>query len=137
LLPQPRAVRGLDSICGQRLRDPRRDRGQRPPDISYKSGETLTGHETTRCQLDLYVPAPAKDLPCLVWFHGGGLIKGDKGGANTAAVAHALAGEGLVVAAANYRLSPGVKYPSYLEDAAAVVAWVQTRNGRPAGCLAN
>ena len=49
-------------------------------DIPYKSG-SLDEYETTRCKLDVFAPAEAKDLPCVVWFHGGGLTGGNKGGA--------------------------------------------------------
>ena len=31
-----------------------------------------------RCKLDVYAPEGAKDLPVVVWFHGGGLTSGDK-----------------------------------------------------------
>src|SRR5687768_8575162 len=72
-------------------------------DIAHKSDEDLSAYEKERCKLDLYVPAGAKDFPCLVWFHGGGLMEGDK---SNPTVLRALAEEGLVVVSANYRLSP-------------------------------
>src|SRR5205085_1924481 len=77
-----------------------------------------------RCQLDLYAPTGAKGLPCLIWLHGGGLIEGSKSGVPDQAICRALAGEEMLVACANYRLSPEAKYPAYVEDAAAAVAWV-------------
>ncbi len=88
-------------------------------DLPYKSGE-LDEYETTRCKLDVFAPAEAKDLPCVVWFHGGGLTGGNKGGA----LGPALAGEGIVVAMVNYRLSPKATYPAYCDDAAAAVSWM-------------
>lgn len=94
-------------------------------DLPYKEGPSLTEYETTRCRLDVHVPAGASDgLPVLVWFHGGGITAGDKGGNKTQPVASRLAQDGLVVASVNYRLSPKATYPAYLEDAAASVAWV-------------
>lgn len=93
-------------------------------DLPYKSGEGLSAYESQRCKLDIYAPANARDLPCIVWFHGGGLTAGDKSGDKTAAVCRAMAGEGWVVAAVNYRLSPQAKFPAYVDDAAASVAWM-------------
>lgn len=91
-------------------------------DVAYKTGAQLSEYERTRCKLDLYVPAGAKEAPCIVWFHGGGLTEGDKADGPDLRV---LAGEGFVVASANYRLSPKATFPAYVEDAAAAVAWVR------------
>ncbi|HEY3319428.1 MAG TPA: alpha/beta hydrolase fold domain-containing protein [Planctomycetota bacterium] len=100
-------------------------------DISYKTGDGLSEYEQTRCKLDLYAPDKAKNLPVVVWFHGGGLTGGDKKGAEK--LGRVLASEGLVFAAANYRLSPKATYPAYLEDAAAAVAWTIKHAGEYGG----
>ncbi len=92
-------------------------------DVAYKTGPALSEYERTRCALDVYAPAGAKDLPCVVWFHGGALTEGDKH--SVRAGARALAQDGVIVAAVNYRLSPRAPYPAYVEDAAAAVAWVR------------
>lgn len=102
-------------------------------DRPYKSGGLLTPYEKVRCKLDVYVPSDAKDLPCLVWFHGGNLVGGAKNDGDVGAVARALASDGFVVAVANYRLSPKVTYPAYLEDAAAAVAWMRANASRFGG----
>ena len=73
-----------------------------------------------RCVLDLYVPTGEKGFPTVVWFHGGGLTGGNK------SIPEALQNQGVAVVAVNYRLSPKVKAPVYIEDAAAAVAWVFT-----------
>jgi acetyl esterase/lipase len=96
-------------------------------DVAYKDGPELSDYEKTRCKLDLYAPTGAKDLPCVVWFHGGGITGGDKHGAR--AGGHALAADGVILAAVNYRLSPLAKYPAYVEDCAAAVAWVKRHAG--------
>jgi acetyl esterase/lipase len=93
--------------------------------VSYKVGGQLTDYEKERCQLDLYLPEGVKDFPTLVWFHGGGLQNGERDGKNTVALARSLAASGVAVASASYRLSPKVKYPAYLEDAAAAFAWTK------------
>ena len=94
-------------------------------DIAYKAGGSLSPYESERCHLDLYCPAGSKNLPCLVWFYGGGLTEGAKSQPHTQAICRALASDGILVVCADYRLSPKVKYPAYLEDAAAAVAWVK------------
>jgi len=71
-----------------------------------------------RCVLDIYYPTDIKNFPTIVWFHGGGLTSGEK------EILNALKEKGFAVVGVNYRLSPKVKSPKYIEDAAAAVAWV-------------
>lgn len=70
-----------------------------------------------RCVLDLYYPENTKDFPTVIWFHGGGLTGGEK------EIPEALTKKGIAVIGVNYRLSPKIKAPKYIEDAAAAVAW--------------
>ena len=70
------------------------------------------------CVLDIYYPEGKKDFATVVWFHGGGLSGGSK------EIPDALKNQGLCVVGVNYRLSPKIKAPAYIEDAAAAVAWV-------------
>jgi acetyl esterase/lipase len=72
----------------------------------------------SQCKLDLYYPKGAKDFPTIVWFHGGGITGGHK------EIPAALLEKGYAVIGVGYRLSPKVKAPAYIEDAAAAVAWV-------------
>ncbi|MEO1614688.1 MAG: alpha/beta hydrolase [Planctomycetota bacterium] len=69
------------------------------------------------CRLDIAIPADQSDFPTVVWFHGGGLKSGDK------KIPKALRERGIGVVSANYRLHPKVSAPTYIEDAAAAVAW--------------
>lgn len=71
-----------------------------------------------RCLLDVFYPEGARDLPVVVWFHGGGLTGGDKQWTPAA-----LLDGSFVVVRANYRLIPKVHVQVCIEDAAAVVAW--------------
>lgn len=71
-----------------------------------------------RCVLDIYFPTNKKNFATIVWFHGGGLKAGNK------EFPQALLKQGYCIVAVNYRLSPKVKAPAYIEDAAAAVAWV-------------
>lgn len=88
--------------------------------IPYYEGDALllTSYQRERCKLDIYYPHGQKGCPVVVWFHGGGMTSGSK------SIPSALQGQGLVIVAANYRLSPQAPCPAYIEDAAAAVAWV-------------
>ncbi len=98
-------------------------------DILYREGEGLTDYMRQRCRLDVYYPTNVKDFATVVWFHGGGLTGGNR------FVPAQLKEQGLAVVAVNYRLSPAVKSPVYVEDAAAAVAWtfknIETYGGSP------
>lgn len=84
--------------------------------IQYRSGE-LTDYMKERCKLDVYVPVGVDSFATVVWFHGGAMKAGNK------FIPEELEDKGIGVIAVNYRLYPKVKYPEYLHDAAAAVAW--------------
>ncbi len=71
-----------------------------------------------RCVLDIFYPADKKGYATIVWFHGGGLTSGNK------SIPERLKNQGMAVVAVNYRFYPKVKAPTYIDDAAASVAWV-------------
>lgn len=71
-----------------------------------------------QCLLDIYYPSNTNGFASLVWFHGGGLTKGNK------EIPKALKNQGICIVAVNYRLYPKVNAPKYIEDSAAAVAWV-------------
>jgi len=102
-------------------------------DLAYKEGPALTEYERSRCKLDLYLPEKGRNVPVLVWFHGGGLTEGSKDGQDM--MGSHFASRGIAVAMVNYRLSPMAKYPDYNRDAAAAVVWVSKHiaqyGGRP------
>lgn len=86
-------------------------------DIPYREA----GHDAyiaSNCKLDVYRPTNQKDYATVVWFHGGGLTGGSK------EIPEALMKQGVAVVSPEYRLSPKVNAPAYIEDAAAAVAWV-------------
>jgi len=87
--------------------------------ISYRTDDEEKQDEyiAERCKLDIYYPADKKDFTTVVWFHGGGITSGNKH------IPEKLKKQGIAVVAVNYRLSPKAKCPSYIEDAAAAVAW--------------
>lgn len=91
-------------------------------DVPYKEGENLSDYEKERCKLDLYLPEDATGFATIVYFHGGGLTAGSR--SDVAPVARSFAKGGVAVATPNYRFSKTVKFPAYMDDAAASVAWV-------------
>ena len=101
--------------------------------IPYKTGDSLSSYEKQRCLLDVYLPKEGKDFATLVWFHGGGLTAGSKDADSTKKVAQGLAQSGVAVVVPNYRLSPQAKYPAYIEDATAAVAWTLQNIGKHGG----
>ena len=95
-------------------------------DIAYKDDVvSQTPYEHERCKLDLTLPADAKGFPTYVWFYGGGLKNGGKDldSEYCAEIRASLARAGVAVVTPDYRLSPKVKYPAYVDDAAAAFAW--------------
>lgn len=87
-------------------------------DILYREAdETLPEAAAERCRLDLYVPTDRKDFATVVWFHGGGLQGGQR------SIPKPLQEQGIAIAAASYRLHPEAQAPTYIQDAAAAVAW--------------
>ena len=76
-------------------------------------------YKRERAVLDVYCPSGNAELKStLVWFHGGGLTRGNK------YVPSGLKNQGICVVSANYRLYPKVNPPGFIQDAAAAVAWV-------------
>jgi len=85
--------------------------------IHYRQ-EEKDDYARQRCLLDIYAPEDrAACKPVIVWFYGGGLTSGDRH------VPPALMEQGIMVVTPDYRLSPIVKAPAYIDDAAAAVAW--------------
>ena len=81
-----------------------------------------------RHRLDLYAPKGDAPAPILVFVHGGGFLKGDKGGSDAwpnANVGRMAAQAGFLGVVINYRLAPDHGWPAGAEDVAAVVAWLK------------
>jgi acetyl esterase/lipase len=80
-----------------------------------------------RHQLDVYRPVGQDGCPVLFFLHGGGWVIGKKdnylGIYGYGTIARCLAERGLVVVLPNYRLSPGVRHPEHIKDAARAFAW--------------
>src|SRR5262245_43655511 len=87
-------------------------------DVAYRDGPEA---DAVRHKLDLYLPEGLSGFPSIVFFHGGAWTLGSK--EYVAGFARAVAASGIGVAAPNYRLSPGVKHPEHVRDAARAFAW--------------
>ena len=70
----------------------------------------------------LYVPEGELPFPILVWFHGGGWIRGSIDGSDP--ICRRLANAvGCSVVSATYRLAPEDPFPAAVEDAYAALEW--------------
>ncbi len=110
-------------------------------DIKYDQKNNVAYGEYERCVMDIYYPKNVENAPVVVWFHGGGLVGGNK------YIPEQLKNSGLVVVAANYhfmtKASAAANTPEdqfvpisqCIDDAAMCVAWVKENiskyNGNP------
>jgi acetyl esterase len=74
-------------------------------------------------KMDIYTPANARGRPIVVFFHGGGFVREDKGSYGN--VPSYLSAHGLVAVNANYRLAPKVVWPAESQDVGTVVAFLK------------
>lgn len=81
-----------------------------------------SGVDNDRQKLDIYFP-DAKSFPVLLYFHGGGFTDCSKDGFDP--LAKYFTDRGIAFAAANYRMYPSARYPDFLWDGAAAVAWLK------------
>ncbi|WP_043802239.1 alpha/beta hydrolase [Deinococcus gobiensis] len=86
-----------------------------------------------RNRLDVYAPPSARNVPTVLFVHGGSWQGGDK--ADYQFVGESLARAGYVTGVMSYRLAPQNRYPTYVQDVAAALKWLrdnaQVYGGRP------
>ncbi|MEE9434591.1 MAG: alpha/beta hydrolase [Sphingorhabdus sp.] len=99
------------------------------PGSSQDASTAVTGisyGDDDRQKLDIYTPLKAardgKRQKTLVFFHGGAWRDGEREG--YAFLGKAFAARGLVTVIADYRKTPAVKFPAFVEDTASALAWV-------------
>lgn len=102
-------------------------------DIPYLPDGEHTDYALKRCQLDLYLPKESKSFATMVWFHGGSIQSGAKDGKIARPVSERFARDGVAVLSVNYRLHPKAKFPAYIQDCAASVAWAVKNIARHGG----
>jgi len=89
-----------------------------PPGRDYAYGSDRLQH------LDFWHAAGAAPAPLVIFVHGGGWKRGDKGNATGAAkISHFLA-DGYAVASVNYRLVPANTVEEQASDVAHAIAWL-------------
>ena len=88
------------------------------------------GHAQT---LDVWVPKQPRDAPrpVIVFFHGGGWVKGDRDA--YAFAGRAFASRGFVVVIPDYRKVPEVRFPAFIEDGAQAIRWTRENVGKFGG----
>ena len=86
-----------------------------------------------RQQLDVWTPKSAHDkpLPVLIFYYGGGWVKGSRQSYGFAGRAYAA--KGFVVVIPDYRLVPGVRFPTFVQDSALAVKWTRDNIARFGG----
>ena len=100
------------------------------------SAADLAYGEHPRQRLDVYAPERAAGAPILVWVHGGGFMRGDKGSTEhwpNANAGRMAAGAGFLGVVVNYRLAPEYGWPAGGEDVGAVVDWLKANAARHGG----
>ena len=97
------------------------------PSFSYQKSAAIAyaADQNPRHLLDIYQPTESKAAaslrPVVVFFYGGAWQEGSR--SDYLFVAEALTQRGYVVVVPDYRVYPEVKYPDFLLDGAAAVAW--------------
>jgi len=79
--------------------------------------------EQPRQALDLYIPAGATAAPVVVFFYGGRWSEGDR--SQYRFVGAALADLGFLCVVPDYRVFPAARFPAFLQDGAAAIAWTR------------
>ena len=92
-------------------------------DIIQRKNLVYVTHGGPSQTLDLYSPKKAKQVPLIVWIHGGAFLFGSKEGFPVEPVPLHFLLEGYAVASINYRLSPEAVFPAQLEDCKAAIRW--------------
>ncbi len=111
--PEPAIAYGVEALARSRAAA---GRCRTVPDIAFGPDEDQ--------KLDLYLPddARARDVPVILFFHGGAWMHGYKEWAGF--MAPALVDSPAIFISAGYRLAPGHKFPAPLDDAFAALRWV-------------
>jgi acetyl esterase len=85
------------------------------PDSMTIEDRTVEARDGYAIPIRIYTPAGGGKLPCLLYYHGGGFVKGDCDTSDTNG--WGLAAEiGAVVISVDYRLAPEHKFPVLLND---------------------
>lgn len=94
-----------------------------PKDVARQVAEGIAYGDHPRQKLDVYAPVKRGKgpLPILVFFYGGGWVRGER--REFGWVARAMAARGYLVILPDYRLAPEHRFPAFIEDGALSVKW--------------
>jgi acetyl esterase/lipase len=93
------------------------------PSSGIRETRNVPYAQGARHSLDIYAPEGRVPAPVVVFIYGGGWKDGDK--AQYKFVAASLAERGFLTVVPDYRLFPVVRFPAFVQDAAAAVAWTK------------
>lgn len=88
------------------------------------SYDKIDGEFSRLLSLDIYSPSNGKNMPVVVFVHGGGWQIGDKASASHRSKRDFFIGHGFVFVSVNYRLAPEDLYPAYPQDVAKSLSFV-------------
>jgi acetyl esterase len=88
-----------------------------------------------RHKLDVFKPKGAKNMPVLVFLHGGAYVAGDRNVTDEiyANVPLYFARNGMLGVNATYRLAPEAKWPAAAEDVKSIVQWIKANAAQYGG----
>ena len=95
-------------------------------DIVKRENVAYTNEGSSAQSLDLYASKEAKNVPLIIWIHGGAFLFGSKEGFPVEPVPLGFLLDGYAIASINYRLSPEAVFPAQLEDCKAAVRWLRS-----------
>ena len=102
-----------------------------PADVQLERDVAYAEPKNPRQLLDVYRPMAAKNLPVVVWIHGGGWRAGNKTEIGRKPLAFTQ--KGFVFVAVNYRFVPTVPMDALPRDIAKAVRWVHDHIGQRGG----
>jgi len=97
----------------------------------YELQSDIAYGTSPRQKLDIYRPEKAKNAPIVVFFYGGNWQDGSKD--LYLFLGKALADRGFLTVILDYRVYPDVRYPTFLEDGAQALRWVQDHGAEEGG----
>jgi triacylglycerol lipase len=109
----------------------------RPTPSICKVERDISYGPDARHRLDVFHPAtPVRSRPVVVFVHGGGFVRGDKGGPDAPfynnvgmwAIQH-----GMIGVTVTYRLAPAARWPAGAQDLAGAHAWLTANIARFGG----
>jgi len=130
----PQARKALDQVVSQGLppihtMSPEEARanelarsGAPGPEVAKVEDRTIPG-ESAGISVRIHTPEGSGPFPALAWYHGGGWVLGNLGGADGTARRLAV-GAGCVVVSVDYRLAPEAKFPAAAEDCFSATQWI-------------